>query len=59
MENDISNSLNITRVSAELEFPENIVASLKKEGCYYPGISKAEPVDYEALQREADRDTFY
>lgn len=58
--NDIVNFLNLTHSEeTEEDFPENIISSLKKEGCSYPGKSEAGPVDYDALQREADRDSFY
>ena len=57
---DIVNFLNLTHSEeTEEDFPENIISSLKKEGCSYPGKSEAGPVDYDALQREADRDSFY
>lgn len=45
----------------EKEFPEDIIELLEKENSLgYTGEDRViNPVDYAALQREADRDSFY
>ena len=45
----------------EKDFPENIIELLEKENALgYTGKDRViNPVDYETLQREAYRDSFY
>ena len=45
----------------EKDFPENIIELLENENALgYTGEDRViNPVDYEALQREAEKDSFY
>lgn len=55
--NDITNYAKLCILAENNEFPENITSSLEKEGCCHPE-SESGPADYEAMQREADKDSF-
>lgn len=41
----------------ELDFPKNILQELEKNSERI--VSECPPADYEAMQRDADKDSFY